>query len=608
MVISRPVSSVGRTARARIVAVPGPQEPPGPPGPPEMRGLPEIPGIPGISGQVSEVGPRGMPGPRGLTGPAGLEGKRGPTGKQALAQQAKSMEPSSSAAHGDRETPTSATPFGSTPWYQPSPENERIGPPSSDKSRPTPHERQYSDQENARRQPEAYAGSLATLVEDGETGFAFRNESAHPHQRADSGIDFGMATPSIRSDHAPFVTAPSTPSMAYLVHDRPETAELGSGMVNATVNRGIRPSMPTIAYLVQPQTQAEPALATPPRTESPIPSPRQVKTPGSARRHHAEKRSGTSRHASPSKPPPSPPRSTLSVKSPRFGEPGGESSRTTTPPGSASTSPIQSEQEPFWPLRLPTESPVREFQRHHFETDGILSLFFPTSTPPPHAKQRHHPLTPLLLPPCGSPHMKRESRRNRMLHYRPRRSSHQNQQQPLSFPPNQRETITRRKKPGREAAANPIFSPHSMWTRQITANEAEKRKTEWQRPFFAPRNTATLRVRKGLESTAVESWMAKLPETKEEIREIKETNVEDIDGNETETESEKEMREGARLKSEDDDGGSGGNRQPYYETAVDAADTAAETAAETATSIRTSSALSEGGDLPEGGGVWLHAD
>jgi hypothetical protein len=98
--------------------------------------------------------------------------------------------------------------------------------------------------------------------------------------------------------------------------------------------------------------------------------------------------------------------------------------------------------------------------------------------------------------------------------------------------------------------------------------------------------------------------MAKLPETKEEIREIKEINVDDIDGNETEAESEKEVREHARLKSDDGDVGSDRYQQPYWETAADAADTIAETAA----SIRTSSPLSEKGDLPKGGGVWLHAD
>jgi hypothetical protein len=101
--------------------------------------------------------------------------------------------------------------------------------------------------------------------------------------------------------------------------------------------------------------------------------------------------------------------------------------------------------------------------------------------------------------------------------------------------------------------------------------------------------------------------MAKLPETKEELSEIKEINVDDIGGNETETGSEKEVREGARLKSDDGDGGSDGSRQPYCETAAGAADPAAVTVTETATSIRTSLTLSEKGDLPDGGGVWLHA-
>ena len=623
MVISRPVSSVGSTTRARIVAVTGPQGPPGPPGPPGMRGLPGLPGMPGIQGQMGEMGPMGLPGPRGLTGP---EGKRGPPGKHFSAQQIKSTEPSNPVSHGGQETPSSTTPFGSPPRYQPRQENENIGVRPSEPARPTPHEHQYSDRENARRPPEAYAGSLSTLVEGGETGFASRNESPHSHQLADSGIDLGRATPSIRSDHTPFVTAPSTPAMAYLVQDRPETADLGSAMATATIDRVIRPPTPAMAYLVQSRTQAESPLAPPPYAESPS-SPRRVKTPGSARRPHTQQRPGLARHASPSTPPPSPPRSALSVRSLRFGEP--VVSSRITPPSSAS-SPAQSEREPFQSLRLP-ESPVREFQRHHFETDSILSLLFPIPKRPARAKQRRHPLPPLPSPSGDSPHQRRESRRIKTLPHRRRRSLPEpNPQNQQPTPPTQshREAATRRTKPSRDpAAVDSVFPPHSILTPQITTNEADKRKTEWQRPFLAPRNYTTLRLLKSPESTAVKSWMAKLPETKEEISEVMEIDVDDIGGNETESEiePEKDVMEGARLKSDDGDDGNDGYRRPYCETVADVADVAdmavgtesdtladaaAETVAEMAASIRTSSSstFSQTGDLPEGGGVWLHAE
>jgi len=571
LVVSRPVSSVGRTAHARIVAVPGPRGPPGPPGPPGpqgVRGPPGLPGIPGAPGRLGEMGPRGPTGPRGLIGPAGPEGKRGPPGKQALPQRAKSTDLPNSASHGHGEAPRFTSPSGSDPWHQPRSENRGISPQSLGESDRTPHVRRHGDQENARPQLEADAASLVTLVEDGETGFASRTEPPHSHQGVESGISIEVAAPSIRPGHASSLTTPTTPAMAYLVQDRPETAERGSSMVNAAVDSGIQPPTPALAYLVQPQAQAEPMLATPPPSDGSIQRLRQVKTPGSA-----------------------------------------------------AASPTRSERDSLRLRRLPADSAIREFQGHDFETDNISSVRSPSPTIPMRSARTRHlhlPLTPPSISPCDSHRMKRESRRNKTPHDRHRHPSppqNQQQQQPLPLPlASQREAATRRKRP----AVDPILPPHSLLTRQITAKEAEKRKTDWQRPFFTPRNIAMLRVLKGLESTAiVERWMKKLPETKEEIMEIEETNLDDIDGSdgiETGAESEEGVRECARFKSDDDNGGNAGCQQPdadtvdVADTAVDVADSAAETAADMTSSVHTSSALSENEDLPEGGGVWLHAD